>query len=155
VSFKSSIYKSFRDPQQRALDGYVLNIDNTDLAIELPTGYGKTLVALLIADRALENGHRVAYLTGNNQLTDQVLRQARGLPDFDAVKFSAKNYPAAALARYNDAKALGVMNYWVYFNSQPVVDPADLILFDDAHLAEQPISGLFGVRVDRRTNIDT
>ena len=32
------------------------------------------------------------------------------------------------------------MNYWVYFNSKPVPKPADLVIFDDAHLAEQPLS---------------
>lgn len=41
------------------------------------------------------------------------------------------------------------MNYWVYFNSSPRVEPADLVIFDDAHLAEQPLAGLFTLRVPR------
>lgn len=41
------------------------------------------------------------------------------------------------------------MNYWVYFNSSPKVDPADLVIFDDAHLAEQPLTGLFAARIAR------
>ena len=39
------------------------------------------------------------------------------------------------------------MNYWVYFNSRPVPQPADLVIFDDAHLAEQPLSGLQTLRI--------
>ena len=39
------------------------------------------------------------------------------------------------------------MNYWVYFNSKPVPKPADLVIFDDAHLAEQPLSSLQTLRI--------
>jgi hypothetical protein len=41
------------------------------------------------------------------------------------------------------------MNYWVYFNSSPRVEPADLIIFDDAHLAEQPLAGMFTLSIPR------
>lgn len=54
-----------------------------------------------------------------------------------------------ALDDYHQARAVGVMNYWVYFNSSPRVEPADLVIFDDAHLAEQPLAGLFTLRVPR------
>jgi hypothetical protein len=107
-------------------------------------------VALLAAHLALERGHTVAYLTGTNQLADQVLLQARDLPGLDTVKFSARHYPPADLAAYHDAKAVGVMNYWTYFNTNPKVETADLLIFDDAHLAEQPLAGLFAIRIDRR-----
>ena len=50
---------------------------------------------------------------------------------------------AESLDDYHQAQAVGVMNYWVYFNSSPRVEPADLVIFDDAHLAEQPLSGMF------------
>jgi hypothetical protein len=39
------------------------------------------------------------------------------------------------------------MNYWVYFNSKPVPKPADVLIFDDAHLAEQPLSSLQTLRI--------
>jgi hypothetical protein len=151
VSFRSARYHNLRPSQQLALRGYVAHRSARDIAAELPTGYGKTLVALLVADLALEEGSTVAYLTGNNQLTDQVIEQASALPGLDVVKFSANNYPPAGIAAYNDAQAIGVMNYWTYFNASPKVEPADVIIFDDAHLAEQPLAGLFGVRVDRRS----
>ena len=149
--FGSTVYKRLRGPQERALNGYSGLLREPDQAIELPTGYGKTLIALLIADLALEEGRTIAYLTGTNQLADQVLVQAKDLPGLEAVKFSSRNYPPAALAAYHDARAIGVMNYWTYFNSNPKVEPADLVVFDDAHLAEQPLTGMFAIRIDRRT----
>ncbi|WP_431040749.1 DEAD/DEAH box helicase [Streptomyces sp. P1-3] len=151
AGFRSARYASLRPSQARVLEGYVRNIDKDDVAVELPTGFGKTLVALLIADFALERGQRVAYLTGTNQLAEQVLAQAGGLPGLEAVKFSSMNYPPADLAAYHDARVLGVMNYWTYFNTSPKVEPADVLVFDDAHMAEQPLAGLFAIRIDRRT----
>ena len=44
------------------------------------------------------------------------------------------------------------MNYWVYFNSNPRVEPADLVIFDDAHLAEQSLSGLFTLSILRSSS---
>ena len=102
--FGSTVYKRLRGPQERALNGYSGLLREPDQAIELPTGYGKTLIALLIADLALEEGRTIAYLTGTNQLADQVLVQAKDLPGLEAVKFSSRNYPPAALAAYHDAR---------------------------------------------------
>ncbi len=98
--FGSSAYRELRPAQIHVLDAYAHNhLSTPDLAIELPTGVGKT--------------------------------------------------PAAQLHAYHDGQALGLMNYWVYFNSSPVVRPGDLVIFDDAHIAEQPLSGLFTLRIPR------
>jgi hypothetical protein len=148
-SFGSGRYKELREAQAAALANYGEHVDTRDVAIELPTGYGKTLVALLIADFVLERGMTVAYLAGTNQLVDQVIEQANDLPGLDIVRFSSKRYPPASLAKYHGAKAVGIMNYWTYFNTSPKVEAADLVIFDDAHLAEQPLAGLFAVRIDR------
>lgn len=154
TTFGSTRFRSLRPAQRLALNGYVNVGSASDVAIELPTGFGKTLVALLIADLALEQGQSVAYLTGTNQLAAQVLSDGQALPGLKCVHFSSKNYPPSSLASYHDAQAVAVMNYWTYFNASPKMEPADLVIFDDAHLAEQPLSGLFSVRVDRHTQRD-
>ena len=154
TSFRSTDYVNLKEGQKRALKGYAEHILESDLAIELPTGYGKTLVALLIADMVLEQGRRVAYLTGTNQLADQVLHQAKALQGLLSAKFFSQHYPPFDLANYHDAKAIGVMNYWTYFNAAPRVEPADVIIFDDAHLAEQPLVERFAIRIDRKRNGD-
>ncbi|MFD4256042.1 hypothetical protein ACFWQL_40505 [Amycolatopsis thermoflava] len=54
----------------------------------------------------------------------------------EVVRFAARDYGGARLDDYHQGQAVGVMNYWAYFNSRPVPQPADLVIFDDAHLAE-------------------
>lgn len=150
-SFNSSRFPTLRAAQDAALRGYAAQSAASDVAIELPTGFGKTLVALLIGDLALDNGRSVAYLTGTNQLAEQVVADAKHLTGLECVRFSSKNYPPPSLAKYHDAEAIAVMNYWTYFNASPKMEPADVLILDDAHLAEQPLAGMFGIRIDRRT----
>ena len=148
-AFGSSSYPALRRAQAHVLAAYAeRHVDSPDVAIELPTGVGKTLIALLLADHALDRGWRVAYLTGSNLLSGQVGDQAE-LLGLTAHLFWGGHYPGAALHDYHDAQALGIMNYWVYFNSSPKVEPADLLILDDAHLAEQPLTGLFSARIGR------
>ena len=48
-----------------------------DIALQLPTGSGKTLVGLLIAEwRRRKYGERVVYLCPTRQLVNQVAQQA-------------------------------------------------------------------------------
>lgn len=69
-----------RAPQMDALRGYEKHKDSSDIAFELPTGSGKTLVGLLIAEwRRRNSGRPVAYLTLTNQLAYQVIDEARKL----------------------------------------------------------------------------
>lgn len=148
--FKSLTYPELFPAQAHVLARYASSYaEARDVAIELPTGVGKTLIALLIADLALDRGWSVAYLTGSNALSRQVVEQAGGLPELPVRMFSGQNYPGDALLDYHEAQAIGVMNYWVYLNSSPRVEPADLVLFDDAHLAEQPLTGLYTTRIGR------
>jgi Type III restriction enzyme, res subunit len=141
-AFDSAKFKELRPGQRQVLSAYAANhLDTSDLAIEMPTGEGKTLLALLIADLALDQGRSVAYLTGTRQLAERAEEEAEKL-GLDTVRFASKDYGGAKLDDYHQAQAVGVMNYWVYFNSKPVPKPADLVIFDDAHLAEQPLSSL-------------
>lgn len=142
AAFASTDFTELRPGQKLVLDAYAADhLATADLAIEMPTGDGKTLLALLIADWALDQGHSVAYLTGTRQLAEHVENEA-GRLGLEVVRFAGREYGGAKLDDYHQASAVGVMNYWVYFNSRPVVKPADLVIFDDAHLAEQSLSSL-------------
>ncbi|MCK9876968.1 DEAD/DEAH box helicase family protein [Frankia sp. Ag45/Mut15] len=150
AAFGSARFTALRPGQRQVLAAYAEHhLDASDVAIEMPTGEGKTLLALLIADLALERGWSVAYLTGTRQLAERVEEEAAAL-GLDLVRFAGGRYNAADLDDYHQAQAAAVMNYWVYFNAKPVPQPADLLLFDDAHLAEQPLSGLRTVRIPNR-----
>ena len=79
VDFGSARFTRLRPGQGVVLDAYAdQHLDTTDLAIEMPTGEGKTLLALLIADHALTCGWSVAYLTGTRQLAERVEEEAAG-----------------------------------------------------------------------------
>ncbi|MCE7009975.1 hypothetical protein LWC34_45290 [Kibdelosporangium philippinense] len=146
----SGAFADLRPTQRHVLSEFATNhLTSSDVGIELPTGEGKTLIALLIADWALDEGMSVAYLTGTKQLAEQVEQEATGLPDLPVHRFYSGHYPGAAVDDYHQAQAVGVMNYWVYFNSRPKIEPADLVIFDDAHLAEQPLTSLFTMRIPR------
>lgn len=150
--FGSQKFATLRDGQYLVLEEYAANhLQTPDLAIEMATGEGKTLVALMIADYALDNGHSVAYLAGTRQLAQHVLTEANTL-DLEAVLFSGGNYGAHSLYKYHEAYALGIMNYWVYFNASPKLEPADLLILDDAHLAEQAISGMYTLCIPRHSD---
>lgn len=150
AAFQSATFKRLRPGQRLVLAAYsARHLLTPDLAIEMPTGEGKTLLALLIADYALDQGRSVAYLTGTRQLAERVQDEATEL-GLEAVRFAARDYGGAKLDDYHQAQAVGVMNYWVYFNSRPIPQPADLVIFDDAHLAEQPLSGLQTLRIPDR-----
>jgi hypothetical protein len=60
-----------------------------------------------------------------------------------------RDIPGADKRAYQRATSVAVMNYWVYFNQNPVMDPADLLVMDDAHLAEHCLHSLFSVEIDK------
>jgi hypothetical protein len=120
-----------------------------DAAVELPTGTGKTLVGLLAGeDFRAAAGRPVAYLAGNKQLARQIERQARD-HGFPVVRFQdAKDtWSQKDVRAYNFARAIGVMNYWNYFNASPGVEPAGMLILDDVHLLEGPLRDYFTVFV--------
>ncbi|WP_141214993.1 MULTISPECIES: DEAD/DEAH box helicase family protein [Nocardiaceae] len=143
----SARFIGLRPSQSQVLSAYAAeHLATPDLAIEMGTGEGKTLVALLIADYALDQGRTVAYLAGTRQLAERVRAEAEEL-GLEVVLFAGKSYGGTTLDDYNQGQVVGVMNYWVYFNSSPVPEPADLVIFDDAHLAEQPLSSMQTFRI--------
>ena len=122
---------------------------DADVAVDLPTGTGKTLIGLLVGeDFRGQHDQPVAYLTGNKQLAQQVERQAQGL-EFPIVRFQGDKHTwrAKDVRDFNYARAIGVMNYWNYFNASPGVEPAGLLIMDDVHLLEQPLRDMFTVVV--------
>ena len=147
----SATFTDLRPAQVAALERYSADHSATpDLAIELPTGAGKSLIALLICEAWRREGKTVAVLTGNKTLAGQMEREGQqlGVP---VVRFegAGSTIPLPERRRYRRQQAIAVMNYWVMFNQNPVVDSADLLVIDDAHLAEAALDSLFSVEIDR------
>jgi Helicase C-terminal domain/Type III restriction enzyme, res subunit len=128
-----------------------LNPKPRDVAIELPTGAGKTLVGLLIAEwrrRALRQ--RVAYLCPNVQLVHQAAAKA-SLYGIDAVTLtgSHKAWDPAALNRFTRGQALAIATYSQVFNSHPKLNAAQTLVLDDAHAGEDPVASTWSILARR------
>ena len=148
----SEKFQSLWPAQQHILDVYNTQFSEIrDIGIELPTGAGKTLIALLIGGTWLETGKKVVVLSANKTLARQMSAEAKALKlPVAYMEGRGEDIPVTVRRSYQRARAIGVMNYWVYFNQNPVVDPADLVIMDDAHLAEQCLDSLYSVMLSRK-----
>jgi superfamily II DNA or RNA helicase len=94
----------FRDLRDRTVEGllaqqadmlreYMKHIDKRDIALELPTGSGKTLVGLLIAEwRRRAKRERCLLLCPTRQLVHQVVEQAKEKYGINALDFSGSKH---------------------------------------------------------------
>ena len=125
--------------------------DTPDLALELPTGTGKTLPGLLIAEwvRRKSEGP-VVYATPTKQLARQVAATAEreGVPAA-VLTGSAKNWAPAEAASVEGSEAIGITTYSAIFNSSPKLPEPRLLIFDDAHAGEQFVGNEYGISIRR------
>lgn len=127
----------------------------SDVAIELPTGTGKTLIGLLIAEyRRRCNQDRVLYLCPTKQLANQVYLKAKeyGLP-VSLLIGPQNSYSENDYGNYMSNKSIGITTYSAIFNTNPYkMNDANTILLDDAHSAENYISSLWTLEIKRQDN---
>lgn len=127
-----------------------------DLALELPTGTGKTLPGLLIAEwvRRKKNGP-VLYATPTKQLAIQVCATAdrEGIPSALLIG-AAKDWNTVDESDVESGEAVGITTYNAIFNSSPKVPQPKLIIFDDAHAAEQFVGSKYAVTITRNHEED-
>ncbi len=124
--------------------------DGSDVALELPTGAGKTLVGLLIADwRRLVTGESSAFVCPTRQLARQAHEKAAGY-GIPTVLLIGPNqaWDPAEVTRGLSGEATIVSVYSHVFNTAPRVAPRTLVL-DDAHAAEGPVAENWSVSIDR------
>ena len=151
AELNSSKFRILRPGQQSVLDAYTSGFEDVpDVAIELPTGAGKTLIALLIAEHKRRLQQKVAILSANKTLASQMHQECQelGIPA-DLMQGPGFQISSPVKRRYHRARSVAIMNYWVYFNQNPVIDPADFLVMDDAHLAEHCLHSLYSVEINR------
>lgn len=139
------------------LRAYAANIKQPNIALELPTGAGKSLIGLLIAEfRRQAHDERVAYLCPTKQLARQVHVQAAnyGIPTV-VLTGRQKDYDPDDYTAYNTAAKIALTTYSAVFNINPKIDNAECLLLDDAHAAENYIASLWSVQVQREKHRPT
>lgn len=122
-----------------------------DVALELPTGSGKTLVGLLIAEwKRASIGHRVVYACPTKQLAQQVVTKARdeGI-DARALHGPSKLWDSGDQAACTMGHSVAVTTYSAIFNINSRFAEAQTILFDDAHSAENYVAEAWALSVMR------
>jgi len=145
----SAKFEQLDPAQEVALNSYSSQfIEVPNIAVELPTGSGKSLIALMILDFWMEQGMRTAVLCGTKNLARQFKGEADAL-GIKSILFegSKSGWKTTDKFKYTQAKAVAILNYWGYINQSPGIDPADVLVLDDAHLAENAAHSLFALDV--------
>lgn len=141
------------DYQGEILKQYAKEVEGeSDVALQLPTGSGKTLVGLLIGEwRRLKNQERVLYLCPTNQLVNQIVEQANSQYGLSVYGFTGKkiDYDPIAKAAYMDASAMAITTYSALFNVKPFFHNPQFIIVDDAHVAENYFSSFWSLEISR------
>ncbi|MDX0604982.1 DEAD/DEAH box helicase [Sinorhizobium medicae] len=138
--------------QKDMLNSYAKKAEISDVAMQLPTGSGKTLVGLVIGEwRRRKFKERVVYLCPTRQLVHQTVKQAETMYGIDAVAFVGrkKDYSAASRADYTTRTKIAVATYSALFNSHTFFEDPDTIILDDAHSAENYIAKMWSLEIRR------
>lgn len=166
VSF-SDPNEMYRDYKKRKINGIIdyqsdmikkymeeaYNKSNVkNVAFELPTGSGKTLIGLLIAEfLRKKNKHKVLYLCSTKQLVNQVVTQSNSKFGIDAIAFtgSKKDYSITDKNDYERANKIAVSTYSSLFNVNTFFNDVDILIFDDAHSADTYIASNWTLQINK------
>jgi len=144
-------YPDVMPHQKEMLEAYAAGYEeSSDVALQLPTGSGKTLVGLLIADwRRIKHNDRAVYLCPTRQLVRQTVLQAQNQYGIDVVDLSGskKDFAPAESTAYKTGAQVAVSTYSGLFNTKPFFDDPNLIIVDDAHAAENYIAKMWSMEI--------
>lgn len=143
--------------QDKILEEYhSKHLNNKDVAIELPTGTGKTLVGLLIAEyRRRAFKEKIVFLCPTKQLCFQVAERASRYGIKTSVFIgSQKSYNSSDFLMYQQGKSIAITTYSGIFNTNPRINDPDLVICDDAHAADNYVASLWTVSIDSKKNHD-
>lgn len=152
--FRTFTRRTFQDvmPHQRDIlrDYGDKMVDECDVALQLPTGSGKTLVGLLIAEwRRRKFEERVVYLCPTKQLVNQTVEQAQEKYGIDVNGFVGRwrDYPPTARSDYTTGAKTAITTYSSLFNTAPFFNNPDVIIIDDIHAAENYIAKMWSLEI--------
>lgn len=129
-------------------------LDKKDVAIQLPTGSGKTLVGIVLAEwRRRKFNEKVVYLCPTKQLVNQVVSQSLKY-GIKVTGFTGSNadYNFADKISFSKGDTIAITTYSSIFNSNSYFSDADILILDDAHASENYISNYWTLNINRFSN---
>ena len=155
---KLKTIKGILDYQSQMLDNYLKTINGNiivdkNVALELPTGSGKTLVGLLIGEfHRRKYKRKCLFLCPTNQLVAQVCQQAREQYGIDAIPFIGKQveYDVHDKSKYSLTEAIGVTTYSSFFATNSYFSDPEILIFDDVHSSEEYIIDNWSLEISRQ-----
>ena len=150
---RSPKIKDLFSHQADILRDYQRFIEAPDVSLELPTGSGKTLVGLLIAEwRRKILGERILYLCPTKQLVNQVKKLSKDYGiETKIFVGSKKNYDVKDVTAYRSSQVIAISTYSGLFNAKPGLDDPQTIILDDAHSAETYIGSKWSLSISRQS----
>lgn len=156
--------KNLWDIQSEVLDVYFTKLkDAKKVAIELPTGSGKSIISLLILEMWRKAGKRVAVLTSSIALGDDMRRRCDDLGIPNVVIAGAQRAErmgeeesrerVRSIKDYKRGNAIGIMNYWAYMMGKDIASP-DVLVIDDADSFENLLIDQFSVVIRKEDDSD-
>ena len=146
------------DYQTSMLDLYMKNINKKSLALELPTGSGKTLIGLLIGEyRRRKNKEKVLFLCPTNQLVNQVVEQASTKYGIKTIPFCGRqsDYLQRDKTDFLSSSAIGVTTYSSFFSLNTFFEDIDILIMDDVHSCEDYIISNWTINISSEDGIFT
>ncbi|MHB8035491.1 DEAD/DEAH box helicase [Clostridium sporogenes] len=153
ADYKNRTINGLIDYQSDVIDNYMKHgYAESDIALELPTGSGKTLIGLVIGEfRRRKNGEKVIYLCPTKQLVNQVVEQAKLKYGIKTHAFLGRqaDYDPIKYSDYIMGKMIAVTTYSALFNNNSAFNNADIIILDDAHSSENYIVSNWSLEIHR------
>jgi hypothetical protein len=155
----ASAVKELRKAQKEVMGKYFADLQTTQrISIKLPTGSGKSLIAILILESWRKAGKVVGILTANKGLAEDFKRRCDEISIPSATIFGADGPPqyridrTRNLRRYKLGKIIGIFNYHSFlygteYNQE--IFPPDVLVIDDASDFETVRNDYFSIRINR------
>lgn len=152
VDYKNRRIKGPIDHQTDMLRKYTEKHTFQNVALELPTGSGKTLVGLLIAEwRRRKFNEKVLYLCPTKQLVNQVVKQSEEQYGIPVTGFSGpiREFSQDSKTNYRLNKTVSIAPYSALFNTNSFFKEVDTVIFDDAHACDNYLSSPWSIEIGK------
>lgn len=161
----NSTIKVLRKAQHEILEKYYKALQTErHIGIKLPTGSGKSLIAILILEAWRRTGRVVGIVTANKGLAEDFRRRCDEIGVPNATIFGSEGDSkyrierTRNLRRYKLKNIIGIFNYHSFLYGteyKQEIFPPDILVIDDASDFETVRNDFFAIRIKRTEHKET